>query len=198
MTTVFDVATELIERSGGSIETVKLQKLCFYAFGWYAHLTGEPLFGETFYAMPKGPVVGELLSAHAGKAHADLSMIENQRKEREDDRDELDAYKTAVLDAVWSAYGGKTSWDLVELTHEESVWDDAWKARPTGTKRGDLTRADMIAYFLGRTPKSDETLDGLPPAMVLPASATELAAIESRAEVHRPFVDAVRAFRFAS
>jgi len=197
MTTVFDVATELIERSGGSIETVKLQKLCFYAFGWYAHLTGEPLFGETFYAMPKGPVVGELLSAHAQQKTVDLEMIEDQRKAREDEREELDAYKKAVLDAVWAAYRSASSWKLVDLTHEEPVWDDAWKSRRPGAKRADLSHDAVIDYFLDRYPKDGEQLD-LPPAMISRASATALAVIESQAQVHRPYVDAVRAFRFVS
>lgn len=197
MTTVFDVATELIERSGGSIETVKLQKLCFYAFGWYAHLTGEPLFGETFYAMEYGPVVGELLSAHAKHVRVDAGMIQDQRDAREDEREELDAYKKAVLDAVWEAYGSQKSFDLVELTHEESVWGDAWESRRPGTKRGDLPREGVIRYFLDRTPKASEKLD-LPPAMISRASAAGLAEIESQAQVHRPFVDAARAFRFVS
>ena len=197
MTTVFDVATELIERSGGSIETVKLQKLCFYAFGWYAHLTGEPLFGETFYAMPKGPVISELLSAHAGRSRVDLGMMTDQREEREDERDELDPYKRAVLDAVWSYYGEKTKWDLVDMTHEESVWDDAWKSRRTGARRADLPREDVVEYFLCRIPKPNEKLD-LPPSMISRASTSDLAAIEAEAQVHRPFVDAVHAFSFVS
>ena len=197
MTSVFDVASELIERNGGSIETVKLQKLCFYTFGWYAHLTGEPLFGETFYAMPKGPVVGELLSAHAMQKRVDLEKIEAQREVREDEREEMDAYKKAVLDAVWAAYGSASSWDLVDLTHEESVWDAAWESRSPGTKRGDLSRDAVIEYFVDRYPKDGEKLD-LPPAMISRASTAALADIESGAQVHRPFVEAVRAFRFAS
>lgn len=191
MTTVFDVATELIERSGGTIETVKLQKLCFYSFGWYAHLTGEPLFGETFYAMPHGPVVGELLSAHARWRTADLQLIEDQRLAREDEREELDGYKAAVIDAVWAAYAEKSSWDLVGLTHEESVWTDAWESRREGSRRADMPADDVIRYFLDRAPRPGEGLD-LPPAMISRAPAEDLADIESRAQVHQPFVEAVR------
>lgn len=196
MTTVFDVAEELIERSGGSIESVKLQKLCFYAFGWYAHLTGEPLFGETFYAMRYGPVVGELLSAHAAQIQVDEAMMATQRDAREDEPEELDQYKRAVLDAVWAAYGDKQRFDLVELTHKESVWVDAWGSRGLA-KRGDLRREDLIDYFLDRAPKPEEKLD-LPLAMISRASAAELASIEEQAQVHHPFVDVVRSFRFAS
>lgn len=197
MTTVFDIAKEMIERSEGSMESVKLQKLCFYAFGWYAHLTGEPLFGETFYAMPKGPVVGELLSAHAKRERVDLEMIATQREEREDETDEFDPYRSAVLDAVWSAYGGQTSWRLVELTHEEAVWDQAWKSRRDGARRADLLRDDLIGYFVGRMPKPEERLE-LPPPMISRASAADLEAIEASAKVHPPFVHAVRSFRLVS
>lgn len=197
MTTVFDVAAGFIERSGGSIETVKLQKLCFYSFGWYAHLTAEPLFSETFYAMPKGPVVGELLSAHAKQKSIDLEVIEDQRKVREDLPEELDPYKQAVLDAVWAAYGKSTSWELVEKTHEEAVWDAAWTSRRPGTKRGELPSEGVIDYFLDRLPADDEHLE-LPPPMISRASVAELKDIETQARVHQPYIEAVRAFHFAS
>lgn len=197
MTTVFDIAAEFIERSGGSIETVKLQKLCFYSFGWYAHLTAEPLFSETFYAMAKGPVVGELLSAHAKQSSIDLEVIEGQRKAREDLPEELDPYKEAVLDAVWSSYGKSSSWELVDKTHEEAVWDVAWTSRRPGTKRGDLPSEDVIAYFLDRVPTDDERLE-LPPSMISRASVEALEDIEAQARVHQPYLQAVRSFQFAS
>lgn len=196
MTTVFDIATEFIERSGGSIESVKLQKLCFYAFGWYAHLTGEPLFGETFYAMQKGPVVSELLSAHAGCRRVDAAMMDMQREVRDDEREGLDSYRAAIIDSTWAAYGGMSSWDLVDLTHLESIWQDAWTARRDGTQRGDLAKRDVIEYFVTRVPKPEERLH-LPPAMVTRASVADLAKVESESQVHRPFVDAVRAFSLA-
>lgn len=197
MTTVFDVASELIERSGGSLEAVKLQKLCFYAYGWYARLTGEPLFDETFYAMPRGPVVSELLSAHAGQISVDGGMMETQRQARDEEREELDAYKTAVIDAVWSAYGSKSSWTLVKMTHAEQVWDSAWKSRRQGSKRGELLGVDILEHFLGRESRSDEEIK-LPPPMLSRGSREQLAEIEATSTVHRPFIEAVRSFDVAS
>lgn len=195
MTTVFDVATELLDRSGGKMETVKLQKLCFYAFGWYAHLTGEPLFGEKFYAMEYGPVVGELLSAHARRVTIDQAAISAQRDAREDAPAETDSYKSAVIGAVWSAYGGDSRWHLVDLTHEEQVWIDAWESRKAGTRRGELPSHALIEYFLSRFPRTDEQIV-LPPAMVTRAPFAELESIEADAQVHEPFVSAVRTFAF--
>ncbi len=126
-----------------------------------------------------------------------LELVTTQREAREDDVSELDLYKKALLDAVWLAYGDMSSWSLVELTHEEAVWDQAWKSRRPGTKRGDLSREDMIGYFLERIPKPEERLD-LPPAMISRACAAELEAIETSAKAHQPFIDAVRSFRLVS
>ena len=92
-TTVFDVADALLERAPKRrLGTLQLQKLCFYVFGWYAHQTGTALFHERFYAMPKGPVVGELLSAHAGKAAFSQEQLGKQFDEHDLDRDGLDLY----------------------------------------------------------------------------------------------------------
>ena len=39
---VFDITAALLNRApGGELPTLKLQKLCFYVYGWYAHLTGN-------------------------------------------------------------------------------------------------------------------------------------------------------------
>ncbi|EQM81875.1 Panacea domain-containing protein [Microbacterium maritypicum] len=196
MTSVFDVAAELLERGGGTMETVKLQKLCFYAFGWYARLTAEPLFGEKFYAMQYGPVVGELLSAHAKLKRIDQTAISVQRDVRGDDSAELDSYKSAVIDAVWLAYGRESSWDLVERTHDEQVWIDAWESRHEGALRGDLYQSALIEYFLDRPLEAGEKVM-LPPAMVSRAPFAELSTIEKDAKVHASFVDSVRTFTFA-
>lgn len=200
MTSVFDVAVELLDRQEGeSMDALKLQKLCFYAFGWYAHLTGEALFGETFYAMQYGPVVGELLSAHAGKQTVDLAMMSAQliARDADDAASELDPYKTAVVDAVWAVYGHKSSGLLIDMTHAEAVWAEAWTARRPGSKRGDLSRDELLGYFLERTPGPQEKLE-LPPAMISRASASELEEIEAQSQTHQPFVDAVRSLRLVS
>lgn len=190
MTTIFDVAHEFIELNKSSIETVKLHKLCFYTFGWYAHLTGEPLFEQTFYAMQNGPVVGELLSAYPKQQGIDHKEIDDQHQD-------LDTYKRSVLEAVWSAYGSTSSSDLVKQTCKESVWDQAWKSRRPDTTKTDLSHDAIIEYFVDRYPKDSEKLD-LPPAMISRASAAMLTHIESTAQKHRPFIEAVHAFRFIS
>lgn len=196
MTSVFDVASEMITRSPQRMESVKLQKLCFYAFGWYAHLTNEALFDEAFYAMAKGPVVGELLSAHAQSTHVDLTMLQRQQVEREEGRSDTDPYLTAVLDAVWGAYGSMSSWDLVDLTHTEEVWTQAWNSRDK-PRRGDLPHKQLISYFAERVPRASEGL-ALPQPMVSRIDAAALTRSEEEASQYMPFVTAIRRFTTAA
>lgn len=198
MASVFDVASELLQRSGGQMETVKLQKLCFYTFGWYAHLTAEPAFGEQFYAMEKGPVVGELLSAHAGQKEVTFVMIATQRSEREEGAEGIDPYLEAVIDSVWAAYGDMSSWALVDKTHEEAVWKEAWTTRRRTSRRGDLPHEELVDYFFSsRTPeKSIRTV--LPDSQITRALVTDLEKVESCSGAHSTFVDAVRSFHWAA
>jgi len=190
--TVFDVAAELIQRSGGqSMSTVKLQKLCFFAFGWYAHLTGESLFPEPFYAMEHGPVVGELLSAHAGKTVVGLDRLAEQMTERDGSLTQLDPYAARVVDAVWDFYGHLSKWQLVDKTHTEDVWRQAWEGRPQGSKRGMMAQVDIIRYFVARTTRPEEHIE-LPPSAVSFLSDDDLRQIEEQAKPCSTFVDAVR------
>jgi uncharacterized phage-associated protein len=194
MTTVFDVATTLIEQSGNtSMSTVKLQKLCFYTFGWYAHLTGDSLFPETFYAMKKGPVVGELLSAHAKSSKVTASGLGHQFSVRDEEPTPLLPYPKAVLDAVLDYYGKFDPWQLVDKTHEEQVWVDAWKTRPSDSQRGALPQVDIIAYFLGRPAPPEEVL-GLPPRAVSFLTADDEARILAESRPSTGFAAAAKSF----
>ena len=191
---VFDVGAWFIERSGDdSIQTIKLQKLCFFAFGWYAHLTGDHLFPERFYAMEKGPVVGELLSAHAGRYSVDHDQLMTQLAARDGFQDDLPPYKRDVLEAVWDYYGRFDRWQLVELTHRELVWREAWDRRPVGSRRGNLPHHEIVHHFLQRSLRADESVR-LPPSTISFLSDQDFKQIEDAgAHSHAPFVDAIRA-----
>lgn len=146
MTTVFDVADAILERSDRNrISTIKLQKLVFYTFGWYGMVTGRLLFEDPIYAMPKGPVVGTLLSAHQGQRSLTLDELHESASftSAQDD-----ALLDSVVDAVMATYGKFGPWDLVEMTHQESPWEDAWAyAEKTGSSRVDLDPSTVLEFF---------------------------------------------------
>lgn len=196
MTTVFDVAAEFTDRAGGQIEPVKLQKLCFYAFGWFAHLTGEALFGERFYAMRYGPVVGELLSSHAKKRSVDHDLLQAQFDVRESEREHVGSYVSAVIDSVWNTYGKHDQFELAEYSHDEDVWRDAWDARQSGSLRADMFTDEVIRYFRVRQPSEGEVVD-LPPAMTIDVPTHILDEADSSDSVHWPFISALQETRRA-
>lgn len=148
---VFDVAQHFISRERRhKISTVKLQKLCFYAFGWYSYQTGSALFQERFYAMQKGPVVSELLSAHAQQWTMSLDDLGPQFEAFETEPQSFDPYTKTILEATWDYYGQFDAWTLVEMAHEEKVWIDAWDSRPEHSRRGDMAQQDIVDYFFHR------------------------------------------------
>lgn len=195
---VFDIADWLIDRSGeDSLSTVKLQKLCFYAFGWYGHLTGDSLFPEQFYAMDKGPVVGELLSAHAAMKTVSREQLMPQLAIRDGFSEDLDPYLERVLEAVWTCYGPRSPWDLVDLTHQEKVWSLAWTGRRDGSKRADLIAGDIVDHFLSMLRPDDKTM-ALPMSTVSVIDEETLAEASSKEGAHAAFVSAIRGLRVAS
>ena len=187
MTTVFEIASQFLKMDKRqSIESLKLQKLCFYAFGWYAHLTARSLFSEAFYAMPYGPVVGELLSAHAGELRVSVPMIDRQISERQDGSEvELSPYVQSVLSGVWSHFRNKSAWDMVEETHRETVWEDAWEARPEGSKRGTMGHPEIVEYFLNRSLSPSEAA-ALPDPLITIVDSSELG---DRKELRGEYLD---------
>lgn len=183
---VFDVAQHFLSRAErNEVSPLKLQKLCFYAFGWYSYQTGSALFSDRFYAMELGPVVSELLSAHAGRRRLSLRELQPQFEVRETTPTPLDSYTSAVVDAVWDHYGTFDAGQLVDMTHEEQVWVDAWDARPEHSKRGDMPQQDIIEYFFFRHATVPSDLK-LPDARVGVEDASFFTAIETRGTATPP------------
>lgn len=149
---VFHVARELIECSEGKeLNSIALQKLCFFSFVWYARLTGRKLYPEQTWAMKHGPVVGDLLSAHSRQAEVSADTIDRAMDEWQLDPGFEDSYAKDVVDGVYEAYGPLSYWDLRNLSHEEYVWRVAWDQRGTSA-RARMNSDSMVSYYLGHLP----------------------------------------------
>ena len=66
MANVFDVAKYILEKMG-TMSTMKLQKLCYYAQVWSLVWDDTPLFKEEFEAWANGPVCRELFFKTKGQ-----------------------------------------------------------------------------------------------------------------------------------
>lgn len=152
MTTAFDVAAAFLERAPKeSLNPIKLQKLTFYAFGWYAKVTGSELFQDRLVVMKHGPVVSDLLNVHSGNKKYSLQDLQDAVEFSPLD----DVYAEAVVDAVWATYGTVSDWNLVEMTHLEDPWiqvmDEA-KKENKGSKT--LPSKLVVDYFMQKSSAS--------------------------------------------
>ena len=140
---------DLAKEHGDSVRPMKLQKLVYYAHGWYAGHTGKPLIDETVEAWQYGPVISSLY--HEFKQFGSnpittkatdlvgLQIVEVPPPEDESIR--------KFLRNVWTSYGKYTGLTLSEMTHAEGgPWDLTQKAKP-GLKGADIPFDLICSHF---------------------------------------------------
>jgi len=123
MATVYDVANAflLIDNDNDEcdgISNLKLQKLVYYAQGFYLALFGEALFDNEIEAWAHGPVTPALYHEYKGFNNNNIEV-----DVRGDDLD-LTQQEFDLIDEVYSVFGQFSAWKLRNLTHEETPWID--------------------------------------------------------------------------
>jgi uncharacterized phage-associated protein len=128
----------LAQDSGRPLTPMKLQKLVYFAHGWYLGLTGRPLINEPIEAWKFGPVIPSLyhkLKCYRGEyvTHPvtdedtwgdllDPYEIDEFSIDDGPDPEENDLAK-AFVKKVWEVYGSFSAVQLSNLTHaEDSPW----------------------------------------------------------------------------
>jgi uncharacterized phage-associated protein len=116
-----------------------LQKVIFYAHGWYLSKKEQPLVQQEFEAWEYGPVVRVLYDAFKGSGREPLppstrakrfDVIDNTYKEIDD---QLDEEAKLFLRKIFDAYSLVPAFDLSDETHVVgSPWDQIWNA-PNGS-----------------------------------------------------------------
>ena len=140
---------DLAKARGEPISPMKLQKLVYYAHGWYAGHTGTPLINEAVEAWQYGPVIPSLYHEFkefgadqiSGKArHFDgIALCEVAPP--------TDAALRQFLDNIWSSYGQFTGLRLSEMTHAiGSPWEQTWRVA-VGMKGVDIPFEKIKSYF---------------------------------------------------
>ncbi|MFH0702159.1 MAG: type II toxin-antitoxin system antitoxin SocA domain-containing protein [bacterium] len=99
------------------ITNMKLQKLLYYAQGWYLALTGgESLFEEDFKRWNFGPVCPEVYNKFKKYKAGPIDCI-YKGEPVVDDQD-----IKRFLEKIWDMYGKYTGGQLSILSHNESPW----------------------------------------------------------------------------
>ena len=138
MVDIIDAAGYFVYLSYGkrnhSLTPLKLQKLLYLSQGWSYVWDDKPAFAEDFEAWKYGPVNEEVYIKFKKYGRNEIDETESIPELSDKDVEE-------TLDAVWCEYGGKSAYELVDLTHNQRPWKDAYKV---GTK---ITKHSIEQYF---------------------------------------------------
>jgi len=117
MAHITDVAAHILDRRG-PMTVMKLQKLCYYAYGYHLAWEGRPLFPEHFEAWANGPVAPALYALHRGRFRLAAGDIPG-------DPGRLDEGERESIDIVLDGLGDLSAHDLSTMTHNEAPWVNA-------------------------------------------------------------------------
>jgi len=124
---------------GEGISNLKLQKLVYYAQGFYCAIYDEPLFkDERMEAWTHGPVVPNLYHKYKEFGKNPIPSPKNF------DESSLTENELEVIEEVFEVFGQFSAWKLRNMTHEEAPWIDN---EPFASE---ITIQDVTRYFKTR------------------------------------------------
>ncbi|HEX6470673.1 MAG TPA: type II toxin-antitoxin system antitoxin SocA domain-containing protein [Streptosporangiaceae bacterium] len=138
MVRIHDVAAHIL-RERGPMTAMKLQKLCYYSYGYHLAWEERQLFPERFQAWANGPVSPDLYACHRGRFQLNPGEIAG-------DPEALDPGERESVDLVLQGLGDYTAHQLSTMTHAEGPWI---KARE---------RADVAPLERSKEPLRDEEI----------------------------------------
>ena len=143
MTSSLDVAKYLIdvqlELGGLGMTHLKLQKLIYYSQAIHLAMKDKPLFDEEIVAWRYGPVE---VSAYEKYKSCGFHPIEPE-EETVSTETAIDAYSIPAISAILDAYGNMSAAALMQKTHREKPWQDAF-AHGSGTV---IPKEVMQSYY---------------------------------------------------
>jgi uncharacterized phage-associated protein len=154
MARVLDVAAYILVKRG-PMTVMKLQKLCYYAYGYHLAWEGRRLFPEHFEAWVNGPVCRDLYREHRGQFKLAPGEIPG-------DPAALDQGERESVDLVLDAYADLTAQQLSAMTHNERPWIAARgrsTAGPLERSTARLRDDDIYEYFDTLTSATQDALE---------------------------------------
>ncbi len=130
MSKPLDIAAYIVKLSkdtGEPVTNMKLQKLVYYTYVWYAVEKGKPLFKEPIKAWKYGPVITSVYEAYKDYGADVIKEVQAGNPES------LDAFTKALAEDVFKVYGNKSAIELMELAHSEAPWRDTFNPKNQNT-----------------------------------------------------------------
>jgi uncharacterized phage-associated protein len=112
---------DVAKAEGKGISPMKLQKLVYYAHGWYLGLFGEPLIDETIEAWKYGPVIQPIYHEFKCFGSSDITcaatVFDVDTFDLIEPRPEGDEDVLALIKTIWHEYGSFSALKLSSMTH---------------------------------------------------------------------------------
>ncbi|PGW26856.1 type II TA system antitoxin MqsA family protein [Bacillus cereus] len=127
------------------VSNLKLQKLMYYAVGWYSAITKSELIDADFEAWKHGPVIKDTYHKYKGLG-ADSIPLELEYDSLESLN--LHPIQLKVLEWAWEKYSHFDGKYLENMTHEEEPWKNAriGLSPEMGSNRI-IGKSDIHSYF---------------------------------------------------
>lgn len=120
MANIHDVAQCFLHlddaNEGDGITNLKLQKLVYYAQGFYGAIFEQPLFTNDIQAWSHGPVVPDLYHQYKTNGRTRIDY------QGEFNSDSLTPEEYELVEEVYGVFGQFSAWKLRDMTHEEEPW----------------------------------------------------------------------------
>lgn len=142
---IFDVANfflKIVDReSGSTITPLKLQKILYYAQGYYLAMYDEALFPEDFQAWAHGPANEQIYEKYNVYGY---DSIPEPQEENNINNDKISDF----LNDIWQTFGIYDGKFLEEQTHKEEPWINARKGYAPGERCNVvITKNSMKKFF---------------------------------------------------
>lgn len=143
-----------IDEKTNDLTPMKLQKLVYFAHGWYLALHGKPLLTDRIQAWQYGPVIKDLYRETKKWANSpidsflyffDATQFKNVAPKVEE------KVIREFLQSIWKAYSKHSAVKLSNATHiEGSPWDETIKANNGDVGRNIIIDDNLIERYFSR------------------------------------------------
>lgn len=140
---------------GNNLSKLKLQKLLYYAQGYYLALYNEALFDEEIRAWEHGPVVKEVYD-HFKNIQGNFipTIKKNTLDEREQTCMSLEQKET--IEEVYELMGQYSAWKLREKTHNETPWLETYDEKNKSNAEANIIPKETIKKYFKNYIKDEE------------------------------------------
>ncbi|MBS4050385.1 Panacea domain-containing protein [Methylomonas rivi] len=142
---------DLAKEGGSPLSPMKLQKLVYFAHGWFLSLSkGQPLIDEKIEAWRYGPVVPSLyheFKSLGSKTIRDYATDMDKDFEIVTPHLPDDESLSAFIKKIWEVYGKYDGIQLSNITHKpDTPWAKVWGENGV-PKNTDIPDSDIKEYF---------------------------------------------------